>query len=598
MVSKTKYYLSGYFLRILPFLLVIITNLFTLLYNGETILYLLRSTFMSVVIIYFFFFILLFITKSMKKSNIILIITMFILSIVNQVKIFYMDEPIYLSDFLLLGGIKDIISITNNTLINFFYSYWFLILVHLIITILLCILIKKCYEIKRKRNLIYLFIFIVFVGISLPLKKTTYYMKKYIDYLNNFNNNCVTNGYLYYHGLIGSLYVNMIDSRIFEPSNYNSKELDKIIISNEEINNELDMNIVLLFSESFFDITKVSEIEFSYDILSDYHELSKNNKLIQMVSPSYGGISGNVEFQLLTGANLAYYSKNYIPYLSLIDSKFTKDGNLVSFLNNNFKTEVFTVCSDELFNVGKVYEYLGFNEKIKFDGTINDTKGYYVSDKYVTDKVINLLKEDNLNKFIFATTMQSHMPYTKDKYDNYSIALKTNNFDTIDQDVILSYSEGIHDASIELKRLNDYIQTLNKKTVVIFIGDHLPYLSNIDGKNLIDTLDYFNTNDILLNTYRKYNTEALIFTNFDIEFDNTNYLGVDLLIPYVLKNIGVNLPSYYNYLVNESLILPSYNRYIAVNNEGKIFDTNKLDSKLLNIYKTREALQYKLYFDK
>lgn len=103
--------------------------------------------------------------------------------------------------------------------------------------------------------------------------------------------------------------------------------------------------------------------------------------------------------------------------------------------------------------------------------------------------------------------------------------------------MILSYAEGINDASVALNKLNDYIQKINKKTVVIFMGDHLPYLSNNKGKNVIDKLDYFNTNDHLINTFRRYNTEAVIISNFKIDFDNTNYLSPDLLMPYILNTL-------------------------------------------------------------
>jgi len=39
-------------------------------------------------------------------------------------------------------------------------------------------------------------------------------------------------------------------------------------------------------------------------------------------------------------------------------------------------------------------------------------------------------------------------------------------------------------------------------------------LRSLTGNNIINKLDYFNTNDELLNLYRLYNTEALILSMF------------------------------------------------------------------------------------
>ena len=46
-------------------------------------------------------------------------------------------------------------------------------------------------------------------------------------------------------------------------------------------------------------------------------------------------------------------------------------------------------------------------------------KGYYVSDDFVIDQIIDTMEKESANMFYFATTLQSHMPYTKEKYERY-----------------------------------------------------------------------------------------------------------------------------------------------------------------------------------
>ena len=586
------------FLLFSPLILICICSVFLFVWNINRIGIGFISP--SLIIIYSIFFFLSFCFNSYKKANYTLIITAFFLLTINQIKIFYMQEPIYLSDISLLGGLGEAMSITNGTLINFFTGNWLILLTQLLIFIGFIFLIHRIKEEPQKRKYSFLIQFIIFIILSLPFKFTTNIMKKIYNSFEDFSLLTDSVQYCMFYGITGNMYYNMLDNRIFIPDDYDQKEVDKVLnykINKEEKNDNL--NIVFVFSESFFDVSKISKnIEFSDNFLEDYQNLKKTNKTIQLVSPTYGGKSSNVEWELLTGFNLAYYNKDYIPYFSLASNKdIYKQENILSVLSkNNMKNYVYYSYDDSLYNAGKVYENLKFIKK----KSINPKKkGFYESDDYLTDQIIETLKKEKSNLFYFATTMQSHMPYKKDKYDKYNVSIKKSNLNKEDQETILSYTEGLNDASLALKKLNDYIQTIDKKTIIIFMGDHLPYLSNPKGENLIDKLDYFNTNDNLVNTYRKYNTEALILSNFQIDFDDTKYLSPDLLMLYVLNSVNMKMTPYYSYLINESKeILPCYNKYVSVDNNGKLYYTSKLSKKMLEEYKLRESVQYNIYFSK
>ena len=53
--------------------------------------------------------------------------------------------------------------------------------------------------------------------------------------------------------------------------------------------------------------------------------------------------------------------------------------------------------------------------------------------------------------------------------------------------------------------------------------------------------------------------------------------------------------SYYNWLYSTKDILPSYNRYIAVDKMGHIYRTNDLDDRLKDIYELRNLMMYKMH---
>ena len=419
-MNKKK--ISEVLLALFPVILIVINQLF--LYFGNKRLFELYQfqPFHSIIIVYSFLLLFVFITKSFKKSNKIILIISFILVIINQIKMYYMQEPIYLSDIKLLGGIKDIFDITGGTLLKSILNTWYLFLILIILYIGIFIGIKYCEDkVIDSHKYYYLIPSIILVILALPIsfiskftKNTIYANIKLNDY-NTYSSNAFVNMYF---GLSGSMYYNLINNRVYEPDNYNIEEINKVLnykVNKDKYSNE-DYNIILLFSESFFDITKLDEIVFSDNVLKDYHDLSKEGKLLQMISPTYGGRSCNVEMELLTSFNLAYYDSTYTPYLQLITKDFNKDGNILEILKNKgLKNYSMVATTDNLYNVGKVYNILGF-EGLKIDDNKNNYKGYYLSDNYITSTIIDFIKKENNPYFYFATTMQNHMPYLLNKY--------------------------------------------------------------------------------------------------------------------------------------------------------------------------------------
>ena len=601
-MNKKK--VSEILLAVFPVIMIVINQLFFYYGNSSLFEAYVFLPFYSIVIVYSFLLLFVFITKSFKKANMIILITSFILTIINQIKMYYMQEPIYLSDLKLLTGIKDIFNITGGTMFGSILNTWYLFVIYIGLYVGLLIGIKKCEDkVIESRKYYFVIPCTLIVIFALPFEFMIKFVlnKVYVNYDFKDYNTYTSNAFInLFYGLSGGMYYNMINNRVLKPSDYNIEEINKVLNykTDNTIFTDEDYNIILLFSESFFDVTKIKEIEFSDNLLKDYHELSNEGKLIQMISPTYGGRSCNVEMELLTSFNLAYYDSTYTPYLQLVTKDFNKDGNILEILKNKgMKNYSLISTTDNLYNVGNVYSYLGF-EKLENDGTKENNKGYYLSDNYIVSKIIDFVGKENNPFFYFATTMQNHMPYIIDKYDNYTISIKNSNLSKENQEVILSYAEGLNDSSIELKRLYDYIKTLDKKTIIIFLGDHLPYLSNEKGENLVDTLEYFNTSDKNLNNYRVYNTEALILSNFDINFDDTKYLSPDLLVPYLLKTLNIKMNSYYDYLINESKeILPSYNKYVAMDKEGNIYSISELPDNMKEEYDLRRSVQYKLYYE-
>jgi hypothetical protein len=148
-------------------------------------------------------------------------------------------------------------------------------------------------------------------------------------------------------------------------------------------------------------------------------------------------------------------------------------------------------------------------------------------------------------------------------------------------------------------RLYDYIQTVDEPTIMVFFGDHLPYLTDTETKeDIIESLSYFNTNDSLLNSYRKYNTQALILANFDLgENEGMDYLSPDMLLTTIVNKMGLELSPYYRWLYSTKDSLSCSNYLVTADSSGNLSWTKDLDGDVKDTLDLKEKMQYMVLID-
>ena len=124
-------------------------------------------------------------------------------------------------------------------------------------------------------------------------------------------------------------------------------------------------------------------------------------------------------------------------------------------------------------------------------------------------------------------------------------------------------------------------------TIVVFFGDHLPYTVDNGGFNSYLSSNYFNTDDKTLNNLRKYTTKAVIFSNYEIECEDIDYLNASFLGAYVLNNMDLNISNYFKYLDSVRKVVPAFNRDGVVNDKKitKFSDVNTNIMSVINNYK-------------
>ncbi|MBR3132609.1 MAG: sulfatase-like hydrolase/transferase [Clostridia bacterium] len=467
------------------------------------------------------------------------------------------------------------------------------------------------FENKKKRIISGLICFGILLLLVIPPKSLRIFMLNKIfddeqkrDYRRRTTNSSVYSEY----GFVQGLYYSFLGDYILPPKNYSREKADEIVekaISETETTDKKwgEPNVVFILSESFWDISMLDEYEFSTDLTSNIKRLEKTNRCIsyKMLSPSFGGASTNVEFEMLTGGSISYFNNGYIPYLQLYKNSKTASNmpNLISEYNKaGYYTKYISSWGRTSYNSEKVFKIIGADDAIYEDDLKNVVKKGNIADSYMMDVILDELKDDSHDKkFLFVTTAQNHMPYTKERYSNYDVEIARSDMSEDLDEVAQSYAQGVYDADKELGRLYDEIQKLDEPTVVVFFGDHLPYLISSDGENMIEEADYFNTDDDDLNELRQHTTQSLIISNFDIDKDesmdfvNSSYIG-----SYVLNKMVFDISDYFKYIEAMRTKLPVYNRNWVYKN-GKFIDISDLDEDDAKAYDDKQQVQYRFFVD-
>ena len=597
-------------ISIIPLIIILIIEIsFSICNMGiRGLLYISTNAIMfSVLIAYLIYGILFGITKKTSIATIIFSIMCALLFIINQIKITYTGDPIYFSDINFISNVDKIFNMISGNIFELISKY---MIVFVILGILSFFIIKwnRKNDISINNIKTRIIIIIICILILLILFVPNKYTKNI--FLNIFLNideyqdyASYTNNLTYYikNSLFGGMYGVLLNNRFDEPAEYNEDELNRILetTATEGIENSWGTpNIILMFSESFWDIDKQDDVKFNEDIASNIKRLKEKGKVVETLTCTYGGMSENVAFELLTGGSLKYFTKGYIPIMSL----YSRNGseNIPSIVkelkNNNYRSKI--IFGKDYYSSEKSMKKIGFDEYIELEETENNKKGIYISDDYITDVIIEELKKKEKGEKLFymAETIQNHMPFKKDKYEKYDISIKNSIFKSEINDTILFYAQGIYDADKQLGRLYEYIKEYEEPTILIFLGDHLPYLYTEERENALKYLSYFNTGNKNEDIYRMYNTQALIVSNYNIDTKELpKYMSNNLVLTYIVNNMDIELSTYYKWLYSTMKDLPASNSEISLDINGQKYKTDELPKNMYKTNKLREYMQYKFF---
>lgn len=366
-----------------------------------------------------------------------------------------------------------------------------------------------------------------------------------------------------------------------KPDNYSQKTMESLAkkyakeaqaINQTRPNKLTDNTVIMILSETFSDPTRVPGVSFTLDPIPNIRNVKNTTTSGLMLSPGYGGGTANIEYQALTGLNLANFNDSLIvPYQQLVPNQnnpysfnqiwMEKYGKNASTAVHPFQQSMY------LRNIN--YKKFGFSylytldSKIPLEHTGCIDRSPYVSDSEAYQSILDLIdKQQNWksSQFLQLVTMQNHLPYG-DYYGNNEFSDANISEDLSDGERwnINTYTKGINWTDQETADFLNQLDQIDKPITVIFYGDHLP--------GIYDTADMDKNNKTVL-----HETDYFIWSNsaspsHDTKVNpiTTAYTSSNYFMPLAAEHLNAKVSPYLAMLTELQQEVPAMSRVIGTN---------------------------------
>ncbi|MFA6948437.1 MAG: sulfatase-like hydrolase/transferase [Eubacteriales bacterium] len=376
------------------------------------------------------------------------------------------------------------------------------------------------------------------------------------------------------NGFIGAFTVNVLASNIEKPEGYSKESVEALLSTYTDIpaaDGYEYPDIIVVLSESFWDIRKLSGTTFSQNPLENYDRITRNENCVsgRFFTTGFGGGTVRPDFEVLTGMTTDSLPSGAVPFQYV---RADTDSYLRPYLSLGYETVALHPYLSNFYQRKSAYPKLGFEELYFVDELDKITevdqrwRGRQVSDDSFADYLIYMLEKNDAPTFLYGISMENHQPYD-DKFSAEETYVTVENplLDGATLNLVSNFTQGLADADAALGKLADYIDSAQRPTVLVWFGDHAPtlgasYAAYFQSGTIAD-----NTNITAGERLVTQSTPYLIYSNFAFEQSDmvSDRLNTDVA-SYNLMNltaslIGAPRTRYMQLLADYYAVVPNYN---------------------------------------
>ena len=408
------------------------------------------------------------------------------MSLINRVKLTIRGEPFVPRDISLIKEAADAAGSYDMTL------PWFQIGCLVVMTAVFIVLgvllpLKKSEDAPKKRGALvrvmgFVLCLAVLVGaVGLVYSSTDLYNS--FETTEPYNLSSVNNelGFVYYFCYHFSTY------KIEKPEGFDRDEAASWETGYESAPDAADVNVVFVMNEAFSDILNEDVFVFpeGENPMEVYNTLAEGENAWagHIVVPYFAGGTADTEFDVASGMQTNLLN----PAAPSLTAFRTVNRDLDSIFRV-FGADGYTSCfmhpgQSWFYNRENVYDWFGADESFFVEDFDAEYKGSWVTDESVLRELISRFEEKSAGgglDFTYAVTIQNHMSYTAEKYGDYVCpeVETTAELSPEIQTAVNVYAEGIRDANAMLEDLTEFYSEQSEPVLLVFFGDHLPYLGD------------------------------------------------------------------------------------------------------------------------
>ncbi|WP_312541761.1 LTA synthase family protein [Enterococcus sp.] len=438
-----------------------------------------------------------------------------ILGYANYMKMSYRQEPIYPDDLKMVTQFTLLRTMIGNGA--------FLLAMLLAIAAIVAVgwSIYRSRKLKRRQQI---FRGIVLILCSLGLVYVSHFNESTNLLRKAYNRTALWIPYSqkmnYYNtGFIGGFLYNLRVDAMEKPAGYSKEAVEEIAAkysalaadTNKTRDSEAP-NIVYVMSESFSDPSHLKGITITGNPLEDYYQVADQTISGKMLSQNYGGGTANIEFEALTSFSMGLMNPQMTTPYTMLVPKLTQLPSLVSFLTQDgYGATAIHPYDTSMYKRKDVYDVMGFDSFLDQDTMTYTDKienNPYISDASAYKEVMSVLSDEAQPQFVHLVTMQTHMPYVG-KYDTLDYqATGDGNMDALE-----NYLQDVSYSSTALKDFISELSTLDRRTLVVFWGDHLPGIYSDTIKEQNDTATLHETQFLMVDSDGDFQQQEVAVTS-------------------------------------------------------------------------------------
>lgn len=475
-------------------------------------------------------------------------IPVFLLVLINYYKLKINGSPFLPSDFSFVSGIDKILQFSLPQ-IEFTVFMFLYIVLYIAFTVFLIFLEKHLIKNKRIRILSLAVGLIISLIMFIPQSHNL--ISKF-----GYENTTFSEELILKHGVIAGMYSAVGSIPANSDSSLDREKISEIVNSQKRTEQNVKKpTVIFLMSESFFDIDRLDNVDFSEDPIKNFHELKKQFSCGDFISSTYCGGTGNVEFEFLTGM-CRYFLNPDDSFDNMSDETYIRIPSISDiFKNNGYSVKFLHSYDNSLFNRVNIYRNFKFDEVVFAEDFKTNVKysGGYISDETLANEIISIYESTTDEPLmLYAISMENHQPYTEDKYDETSgIKISSDMISEADKKIFETFIHGLSNADKALGQLVEYFSNVNEPVMIVFWGDHLPNLNLQDGSNIYQKLKYAPNG----NNYewkgkgllKMLTTDYVIWDNFGLKKTDTT-LSSAMLGVEMVDRLGFEMPNYFKWL--------------------------------------------------